>query len=665
MGYYNPNMIQIPVESFTYKNQSDALPGDAAIRYSKWNEDAANFEFAKHGEKECSTMFEAFRQGAEHSNGGLCLGWRNSPGHPYQWLTYSEALLRAKNFGSGLLSMGLCPGMNSMVGIYSRNCPEWVIAEQGLYCYSMVNVPLYDSLGPDARAFVISECEMRIVVAFDELNVKNILDSAPPCLKVIVTVRDIRPKMVEEADSLDIKIVRFHEVEKFGANNAVEEVPPTPDTIATICFSRLAAFGNSLLGRPKGVMLSHQNFVSATSACILQLGIYAPNHTDTLFSFLPLAHTLERCCELAVFMAGGAVGFYSGNMKTIASDMKALKPTILPAVPRFLNRIYDSCVATANKTNWFRHIFNFALSNKTDELYKGIIRKDSVWDLLVFWFVRQKVGGNVRLMIVGSAPLAGNVMTFMRAAMGCLIVEGYGQTECVAPCALTAPGDPQPDHVGPPLPCNNIKLEDVPDMEYLSSHGQGEVCIMGTNVFRGYFRDPERTSYVLDADGWLHTGDIGEWLPNGTLKIIDRKKQIFKLSNGEYVAPEHVEKIYTSSHYISQVFVHGDSLKSCVIAVVVPRQAAIQDWAERRHIPSHSFTALCNNRELKRFIKEDIVKMSKEADLTYYEEVKDIYLHPNLFSMQNGLLSTSGKLMRQKLVKYFKPQLEDMYKNLD
>merc|ERR1719402_1046492 len=124
-------------------------------------------------------------------------------------------------------------------------------------------------------------------------------------------------------------------------------------------------------------------------------------------------------------------------------------------------------------------------------------------------------------------------------------------------------------------------------MEYYASNNQGEVCISGPGVFQGYHKDPDRTAETLDSDGWLHTGDIGQWLPNGTLKIIDRKKQIFKLSNGEYVAPEHVEKIYTASYYISQVFVHGNSLKTHVIAVVVPRQAAIQEWAERRHIPSH------------------------------------------------------------------------------
>jgi len=665
MGYYNPNLVQIPLETFTYKAQSEAINGPQTIRTSKWNRGGKDWEFHGHLPQDCRTLFEAFRQGAALSAGGLCLGWRNSGLLPFQWLTYNEVLLRAQNFGSGLISMGLSPGVHSMVGIYARNCPEWVIAEQGLYCYSMVNVPLYDSLGPEARAFVMAECEMRIVVAFDEANVRSILTSAPSCLKVIVTVRDVKPRLVEEADSLGLKVVRFSEVEKFGALHKREEVPPLPDTTATICFSRLAAFGDTLLGKPKGVMLSHLNIVSATLACTLQLGQYAPNAQDILFSFLPLAHTLERCCELAVFMAGGAVGFYSGNLHTLTADMKALKPTILPAVPRFLNRMYDACVTTANKTSFFRHIFNFALSSKTEELYKGIVRRDSLWDKLVFWSVRQRVGGSVRLMIVGSAPLAGNVLTFMRAALGCIILEGYGQTECVAPCTLTTPGDPQPDHVGPPIACNNIKLADVPDMEYFSVRGQGEVCVIGSNVFQGYFRDPERTRLAVDAEGWLHTGDIGEWQLNGSLKIIDRKKQIFKLSQGEYVAPDSVEETVRRSDYISQVFVHGDSLKSCVIAVVVPDQGAISGWAKRHHLPSDSFTALCNMREVKKFIMDEMTSLSKEAGLAYYEEVKDIYLHPAAFTVQSGLLSTSGTLMRQKLVKYFKPQLEDMYNRLD
>ena len=167
--------------------------------------------------------------------------------------------------------------------------------------------------------------------------------------------------------------------------------------------------------------------------------------------------------------------------------MAAVRPTILPVVPRFLNRIYQSCVVTANRTSLFRHVFNLGLQLKTGELYRGLVRKDSIIDKLLFWFVRQKVGGNVRLMICGSAPLRNVVMSFMRATMGCVIVEGYGLTECVGPVTLNVPGD-MTECVGPPLPCNNIKLVDIPDMEYYSSRGQGEICVMGANVFQGYFR---------------------------------------------------------------------------------------------------------------------------------------------------------------------------------
>lgn len=145
-----------------------------------------------------------------------------------------------------------------MVGIYSKNCPEWIVAEQGIYSHSMILVPLYDSLGPDARSYVISQCEMRLVIAHDEESLTNILNSAPPCLKVIVTIKDVKPRIVEEATSLGLKIVRFVEIEKYGAANLVEEQPPSPSTIATICFSRLSPIKNSPESKPKGVMLSHE-----------------------------------------------------------------------------------------------------------------------------------------------------------------------------------------------------------------------------------------------------------------------------------------------------------------------------------------------------------------------------------------------------------------------
>lgn len=144
---------------------------------------------------------------------------------------------------------------------------------------------------------------------------------------------------------------------------------------------------------------------------------------------------------------------------------------------------------------------------------RGIIRNNTIWDKLVLRKVQESMGGRIRLLVVGSAPLAGSVLTFMRCALGCVIVEGYGQTECVAPTTLTVQGDSTPEHVGPPIPCCAIKLVDVPEMEYYAVSGHGEICIKGTNVFQGYFKEPEKTRETLDEDGWLHTGDIGTWLP--------------------------------------------------------------------------------------------------------------------------------------------------------
>ncbi|XP_059476454.1 long-chain-fatty-acid--CoA ligase 5 isoform X2 [Neocloeon triangulifer] len=637
--------------------QSHLVPGPELVRTSKFYKEAKEGKFLRFLHADTKTLYDSFRRGAKESNNGPCLGWRETPTKPYQWLHYNEALLRAKNFGSGLVALGLEANPNTFVGIYSQNCPEWVLTEQGAYCFSMVIVPLYDTLGPDACAYIIKQANINIVVCEDDGKCNLLLDRPPKCLKRLITMKEVRPATNQRAKNRGIEILKFEEVERLGAAQGNKEVPPKASDVCTICYT------SGTTGNPKGVMLSHENVVAAVASVIMQLGDHKITNTDIMISFLPLAHMLERCCEIGIYTVGGAVGFFSGDVKRLADDMKALKPTVTPAVPRLLNRIFDKVQADISNSFIKRTLYNMAMSSKENEIRRGIIRRNSFWDKLVFRKVQEGMGGQLRLMIVGSAPLAANVLTFARCALGCLVVEGYGQTECVAPVTLTVQGDYVPEHVGPPVACCSVKLVDVPEMEYFAVANQGEVCVKGTNVFQGYFQEPEKTRETIGPDGWLHTGDIGMWLPNGTLKIIDRKKHIFKLSQGEYIVPEKIENIYIRSQYVQQVFVHGESLKSCIVAVVVPDVEVIKQWASENQIAG-TLSVLCAHSEVKRLILDDMIVWGKEAGLKSFEQVKDIYLHPDPFSVQNGLLTPTMKSKRPQLKKYFKPQIEDMYAKL-
>ncbi|KPJ05275.1 Long-chain-fatty-acid--CoA ligase 1 [Papilio xuthus] len=693
----------------TLHEQSLLEPGPEMVRVSKFYKDAKNGRFLRYLHDDTRTLFETFRRGVKESNNGNCLGWREGPNKPYVWQTYNETLLRAKNFGSGLICQGLSPGQSTFVGIYAQNCPEWIMTEQAAYCYSMVIVPLYDTLGANACAFIINQTEMSIVVCEDDKKANLLLDQSPRCLRKLVTIKEVSPSTHQRARSRGVDIVKFSDVEIQGAQKDHPFVPPKPDSLCTICYT------SGTTGMPKGVMLTHENLVASMCSVIMQLGEHRPSKHDVMISFLPLAHMLERCCENALYMVGGAVGFYSGDIRRLGDDLGALKPTMMPAVPRLLNRLYDKAQSEISNSKIKKLLFNMALSAKESELKRGIIRADSIWDKLVFRKVREGMGGRLRIMVVGSAPLAGNVLTFARCALGCLltivflamsyfqdmidhintqlklknwyrlqirfgtgtiyfvlsphscpltIVEGYGQTECTAPVTLTVQGDHVPEHVGPPVACCKVKLVDVPEMEYYAAQGQGEVCVQGANVFKGYFKEPEKTRQVIDRDGWHHTGDIGKWLPNGTLKIIDRRKHIFKLSQGEYIVPEKIENIYIRSQYVEQVFVHGESLKSCIVAVVVPDVDVVKCWALENGIQG-TFSALCENERVKQMILDDMLQWGRNAGLKTFEQVKDIYLHPDPFSVQNGLLTPTMKAKRPEIRNYFKPQIEDMYKQLE
>ncbi|NXO64845.1 ACSL5 ligase, partial [Phainopepla nitens] len=607
--------------------------------------------------EDAKTLYEVFQRGVNISGNGDCLGYRK-PKQPYQWLSYKQVSDRTKYLGSGLLQKGCQPSSDQFIGIFAQNRPEWIISEYACYTYSMVAVPLYDTLGPEAIVYIVNKADISVVIcdtpAKAEVLLKNCEEKKTPCLKIIVLMDLFDQELKDRGAKVGIEILSLQEVEELGRNNIREPVPPKPDDLSVVCFT------SGTTGNPKGAMLTHKNVVSNAAAFLrCTENTIECTSSDVSISYLPLAHMFERVVQAVLYSCGAKVGFFQGDIRLLTDDMKTLKPTLFPVVPRLLNRVYDKIQSTAN-TPVKQCLLKFAVFMKMAEIKQGIIRNDSIWDKLVFKKVQENMGGRVRIMVTGAAPISPSVLTLLRAALGCQIFEGYGQTECSAGSTFSMPGDWTTGHVGAPLACNIIKLDDVEEMSYFSSNNEGEVCIKGPNVFKGYLKDPEKTAEAIDKDGWLHTGDIGKWLPNGTLKIIDRKKNIFKLAQGEYIAPEKIENVYIGSAPVAQVFVHGESLRSFLIGIVVPDAEMLPEFAAKLGVKG-SFEELCKNPAVKKAILDDMIRLGREAGLKSFEQVKDLYIHTELFSVENGLLTPTLKAKRGDLVKFFQKEIEALY----
>mmetsp|Transcript_19948 Transcript_19948/g.19984 ORF Transcript_19948/g.19984 Transcript_19948/m.19984 type:complete len:332 (-) Transcript_19948:29-1024(-) len=324
-----------------------------------------------------------------------------------------------------------------------------------------------------------------------------------------------------------------------------------------------------------------------------------------------------------------------------------------------------------NMTGIKKFIADRALAWKMSSYHTDGSVTNRFWDTLVFNKIRNNLGGRVRFMLTGSAPISGEVLSFLRVAFACPIVEGYGQTESCAGSMVTRPTDNECGHVGGPLPSLEVKLVDVPDMKYLStdtdetgtSAPRGEICIRGLTVFKGYYREPEHTSEAIDSEGWLHTGDIATRLPhNGAFKIIDRIKNFFKLAQGEYVAVEKIELMYTKSNFISQIFVYGDSFQSFLVGVVVPDEEYIRNsWAGEHGVsPDTPFEVICRRKDLKHDILEDMKRISSDAGLFGYEQVRKIHLESIPWSTDD-LITPTQKLMHFKAKLKYQDVIAELY----
>jgi len=606
------------------------------------------------------TLYDLWNDSIQKQSSRPCLGTRKKVGEKvgeYEFQTYTQVGKRRDNLASGLLNLG--HKTDEPIGLYSINRPEWVIADGAASAIRSPSVALYDTLGRSAVEYIIRHAEIKTVICAAK-QFQNILGAASNCpqLKTVISMDSLSKEQLDQAQQAGLRVVFLKDVEEDGAKNPQPQIAPSPVDIYTIMYT------SGTTGDPKGVILTHGNIIAELT------GIKHHEHdifteVDVHISYLPLAHSFERSTTYAILAVGASIGFYQGNIVELFNDIATLRPTFLVGAPRVWSRLYDKMQLTINSGSTIKKkLFEWGFAAKKKALENG--STSPFWDKILFSKTKARIGGRVRFILSGSAPLDPKLGEFLKICFCCNVIEGYGLTENTAGAFITYLSETLLAHVGAPLACNEAKLIDVPEMGYSSKNSPptGEIVIRGYNVFKGYYKAPEQTKEALEADGWFHTGDIGRWNPNGTLSIIDRKKNIFKLAQGEYVAVEYLEGVFIRSKFVLQVWVYGNSYKPTLIAFVVPDPDTVFPWAKENGLEPN-IEQLCRNEKLKKVIFDDLTKVGQEAKLHGFEYIKAITLLHEPFSVDNDCMTPTFKLRRANLLKRYQKQVDDLYTSID
>ncbi|MBN1144023.1 MAG: long-chain fatty acid--CoA ligase [Bacteroidales bacterium] len=548
---------------------------------------------------------------------------------------------QVENTSYGLMALGLMKGDH--VVTVSNNRPEWNIVDMALSQIGVIHVPVYPTISEDDYDYILRNCEPRLVIVSDKLlhdKLKPIAEKISTC-KGIYSYNEIESvKNWKEILNLGISQAEKLNKELEGIRKTVK-----PEDLVTLIYT------SGTTGNPKGVMLTHKNILSQVYAI---QKTYNFNHTHRTLSFLPISHVFERTINY-YFQSVGVSIYYAENMGTIADNLREVKPHVFISVPRLLERTYDKIISKGRdlkgiKKQIFFWAVNLGMKYKipggNGPFYKLQLR---IADKLVFTKWREALGGNVGLIVTGGAALQPRLAVIFNAA-GIPVSEGYGMTESspvIAANRHPESGDIRIGTVGPAIDGVEVRI----------AH-DGEILCKGPNVMAGYFKEPELTREVIDEDGWLHTGDIGIILEGRYLKITDRKKEMFKLSSGKYIAPQVIENKLKESTFIEQVMVIGENQKFAS-AIISPDFNFLHNWAMRHDIEFRDNTELIQAPRVISRYQRVVNEMNKQLGQT--EQIKRFRLVQEEWTPATGELSPTLKLKRKFLMKRYASVVEEIF----
>ena len=621
-----------------------------------------------------------------------CLGRRlkvgeNEKGEPvfdnkYTYYTYNDVHVMCKKFAKNLhekkdelIYKDSYKGLNiNLVGIFAKNCTEWVVADMGCQMDSVTTATLYATLGREAFKYICDQTKIKTVMVSPDLvdmlcefkKLYNLEQLSTAILFDMTTYCDSKKELekLKNAGFVAYSFVDDFQKENENVKDSDLEIS-NPDTIMTICYT------SGTTGDPKGVMLSQRNLISVLETVIRDSSVPI-DENDGHISYLPLAHIFERMVISGFMGVAAKIGFISGTVRTtLIEDMTLFNPTLVFMVPKVLQNIRKKIFDQFNALGgWKKKLAYKAYHTKLENYRKYGIITHAIYDKIIFKKIKGMFGSKLKTVLCASAPMPKELADDFKVFLSVPIIEGLGMTELAGSAFCTSYHDLTNFTAGGVTGGARMIIKSVPDLGYTIDDvidgvncPAGEICLKGPLIFKGYYKNDKENEKAFDEDGYFHTGDVGRIFPqygNG-LKIVDRVKEIFKLSQGEYIIPAKLESVYAKSTYVSQIMIYGNSSMNNIIAIICPEK---KHCAEALGISVEELEKDEENEKLKKLLVDDLLILATDAHFNGLEKVKYVIITFEGFTVENTCMTPTMKIVRKKVELRFKNRIDDLYKSI-